>query len=270
MVKRYIKNFIDYIKHKGGVTHLKINQIHSEKMLEGKNIVVTGGTSGIGYEIAKKAIDLGANVLITGRNIDKLEEVKKELKCDIVQWDISKVDLVKEKVEEIVKRMNENIDCFINNAGIYMPLQYNNCNVDDWNEIMDTNLGGLYFATREIITQCFEKMKRGNIIMVASIEGIRGMDGPYGVSKANVIHLTHSLAKKMIDKKIRVNAIAPGVTCSNINHFDDKGNLYSQSLQGKRILSAKEIADVAMFLISNSSKCITGQILTCDNGETLL
>ncbi len=263
------KNVIEYIK-KGGITYLEINQIHSDKMLEGKNIVVTGGTSGIGYEIAKEAISLGAKVLITGRNTDKLKEIKKALNCDTVQWDISKAELAKEKVEEIVKITNGEIDCFINNAGVYKDSQYDSCSIEDWNKIMDTNLKGLYFATREIVLQCFEKRKEGNIIMVSSMAGIQYEDGPYATSKAGVIHLTHSFAKKLLNKNIRVNAVAPGITISNINQINEEGNIYKENTKRKRILSAKEIADVTMFLISDSSKCITGQIISCDNGDTLL
>ena len=106
--------------------------------------------------------------------------------------------------------------------------------------------------------------------MMASMAGIRGNDGPYGISKAGVIHFTRSLAKKLLNKNIRVNALAPGITSSNINPIDDKGNIYMENLKGKRILSAKEIADIAVFLISDSSQCITGQVISCDNGETLI
>ena len=263
------KNVIEFIK-KGGITYLEINQIHKERLLEGKNIVVTGGTSGIGFEIAKEAIDLGAKVLITGRSIEKLINAKRELKCEILEWDISKIELAKQKVEEIVKIFEGKIDCFINNAGIYNGSQYNDCSIEKWNEVMNTNLGGLYFATREMIMQCFEKNRKGNIIMMASMAGIQCTDGPYAISKEGVIHLTRSLAKKLLNKNIRVNALAPGITCSNINPINDNGNVYLEYTKGKRILSAKEIADVAIFLISDSSQCITGQIISCDNGDTLL
>ena len=241
-------------------------------MLYGKNVVITGGTSGIGYEIAKEAISLGAKVLITGRNAEKLREIKKVLKCEILEWDISNPELAKEKIKNIIEIMNGKVDCFVNNAGIFKYSPYNDCIIEDWNILIDTNLKGLFFATREIITQCFEKSNTGNIIMISSIEGIRceNGDSPYAISKAGVNHLAKSLAKKLLNKNIRVNAIAPGVTCSNISKVKDEDNLYREYAKSKRILTAKEIADVAMFLISDSSKCITGQIIACDNGETIL
>lgn len=264
-----MKHFRNFMKF-GGETYIEINQIHKEKILEGKNIVITGATSGIGYEMVKKCIDLGAKVLITGRNKDKLENIKKELNCEILEWDISDVNVVKEKVSKVIEKFEGKIDCFINNAGIYKEIRYNNCSIEDWNTIINTNLTGLYFSTIEMVNQCFEPNKKGNIIMIASNRGIFGDDGPYGISKAGVINFTQGLAKKLLNKNIRVNAINPGMTASNINKMNDNDNLYKENLKGKRVICAKEIADIAVFLISDSSSCITGQVINCDNGETLL
>jgi NAD(P)-dependent dehydrogenase (short-subunit alcohol dehydrogenase family) len=268
-ITKYLKRFKNYMKF-GGETYLQINQIHSEKLLEGKNVVITGGTSGIGYEIAKKCIDLGAKVLITGRTKEKLEDIKSKLNCEVLEWDISNIDIAKDKISKIVEIFDGKIDCFINNAGIYKSLRYNNCSIDEWNQMINTDLTGVYFATREIILQCFEKNNKGNIIMMASLAGVRSDEGPYGISKAGVIHMTRSLAKTLLNKNIRINAIAPGITCSNINPVDEAGNVYLENTRGKRILSAKEIADIAVFLISDSSVCLTGQVINADNGETIL
>ena len=267
-IVNYLKNFIKYIR-KGGITYIEINQIHSEEMLKDKNIIITGGTSGIGYTIAKKCIDLGAKVIVTGRDIQKLEQVKKELNCEIIEWDISNINEYKEKVKEIVEILNGKIDCFVNNAGIYKSINYNNCNKEDWDKIMNTNLTGLYFATNEIVTQCFEKNNKGNIVNIASIAGMNSNIGPYGISKSGVIHYTKGLAKQLLNKNIRVNGINPGVTVSNINPIDDD-NIYMEQVPGKRMILAEEIADIVVFLISDSSSCITGQIITCDNGATLI
>lgn len=268
-ISKIIKHFINFMKF-GGETYLEIKQIYSEKILDGKNIVITGGTSGIGYEIAKKCSNLGANVLITGRSLESLNNVKKELNCEIIEWDISNIEISKNKIREIIEKFNGKIDCFINNAGIYKDIRYNDCSIEDWNSIINTDLAGVYFATREIIAQCFEKNNKGNIIMIASNRGVFGDDGPYGISKAGVINLTHGLARELLNKNIRVNAINPGATASNINKLKDEDNLYRETLKGRRFIAAKEIAEVVVFLISDSSSCITGQIINCDNGETIL
>lgn len=267
-VKTYIKNFIKYLK-KGGVTYINITQIDSPKLLEGKNIIITGGTSGIGYEIAKRATELGAKVLITGRNAEKLKKVQKEIKCETIEWDISNIQICEEKIKQIINKFNGKIDCFINNAGIYKDITYEKCTSKDWENIMSTNLKGVYFATKEIINQCFVENKQGNIIMISSITGMSASEGPYAISKASINHVTISLAKELLKHNIRVNAIAPGVTSSNINHIDENDNMYYENAVGKRVLSPKEIAEVAIFLISDNSKCITGQVIACDNGDTI-
>lgn len=266
---KLIRRFVNFMKF-GGETYLEINQIHSEKLLDGKNVVITGGTSGIGYEIAKKCLDLGAKVLITGRDDKKLQNIKNELNCEVLQWDVSNIEISHDKVSEIIEIFDGKIDCFINNAGMYKDIRYNNCSIQDWNNIINTDLSGVYFATREVVTQCFEKNNKGNIIMIASNRGVFGDDGPYGIAKAGVINFTHGLARELLNKNIRVNAINPGATASNINHLKDEDNLYRESLKGKRFLAAQEIAEVVVFLISDSSSCITGQTINCDNGETIL
>ena len=134
---------------------------------------------------------------------------------------------------------------------------------------MSTNLKGVYFATKEIINQCFVENKQGNIIMISSITGMSASEGPYAISKASINHVTISLAKELLKHNIRVNAIAPGVTSSNINHIDENDNMYYENAVGKRVLSPKEIAEVAIFLVSDNSKCITGQVIACDNGDTI-
>lgn len=187
-----------------------------------------------------------------------------------MEWDISNFDIVKDRVSKIIEIFQGKIDCFVNNAGIYKDIRYHDCNLDDYKKIMDTNLNGAYFATKEIIMQYFEKKNNGNIIMIGSNRGLIGDDGPYGISKAGIISYAQGLAKELLNKNIRINVINPGMTASNINKINDDDNLYRDYLKGKRILSAKEIADIAIFLISDSSTCITGQIINCDNGETIL
>ena len=264
-----ITNLKKFINNRGGVTYLKINQINKNKLLQGKNIIITGGSSGIGYEIAKKIIDLGGNVLITGRNKEHLEKVKKELNCKILLWDIEDVLDSSDKIKQILNIFNNKIDCLINNAGIYTKNNILNCDIQTFEKIINTNLKGLYFITKEMIQQCFLKQNYGNIIMISSIEAINKIDGPYAISKEGIINLTKSLARNYQKDNIRINAIAPGMTCSNINKINDKENLYREYLKGKRIISAQEIAEVAIFLISDASKSLNGEILTCDNGENL-
>lgn len=249
---------------------LELNFVDNSKYLNNMNIVITGGTSGIGYEIANRAMQLGANVLIIGRNKEKLEKIEKELKCNILEWDINQIDLLEEKIDRIMKIFNGRIDCLINNAGIYNNSACLETDSNIFDSMINTNLKAPYFISKEIIKRCFIKQNKGNIIFISSNRGIMGDDCVYGISKSGVINFTKGLAKKYLNNNIRVNSIAPGMTTSNINGIKDTENLYAEYLKGKRVLSAREIAEIVMFFVSEASTCITGQVIACDNGESIL
>lgn len=240
------------------------------ELLQGKNIFVTGGSSGIGYAIAKKLIDSGANVIIAGSNLEKLEKASEKLKCKFIQWDVSNMKLIETKIKELNKLVSGKLDSFVNCAGIYKDIRYNECTEEDWANILNINLKGAYFITNAIINNFFIKFNKGNIVFIASNRGIFGDDGPYGISKAGLINYGSGIAKKLLSKNIRVNIVNPGMTASNINGLKDTDNLYHEYVRGKRVIAAQEIAEVVCFLISDQSSCITGQILNCDNGESIL
>ena len=177
----------------------------------------------------------------------------------------------KENVKKIVEVFDGKVDCFINNIEIYNHFKHNNCSIEDWTKIINTDLKKYYFTVREILTQCIEKNANSNIVIISPIEQIKFT---YGIEYYEIINialnqLTKILAKRLLDRKIRINVIIPGVTYSNKDKSDKKKNLYSEFLQGRRILLTKEITDIVVFLISDFSKCITGQVIYCDNGETL-
>lgn len=268
-MKKFIKKVLRVFRRPINC-NLTINYNNNKEYLKDKNIVITGGTSGIGYDIAKRATSLGANVLIVGRDKEKLEIVKNELNCKIVEWDISNTHIAENKICEIIDSFNGSVDCLINNAGVYDNKPCLDTDEELYDKIMNTNLKAGYFISKEMIRQQFISKNEGNIIFISSNRGIFGDDCVYGISKAGIINFTRGLAKKYLGNNIRVNSIAPGMTTSNINGIKDTDNLYYDELKGKRVLSSREIAEVAMFLISDASKCITGQTIVCDNGESVL
>ena len=100
-------------------------------------------------------------------------------------------------------------------------------------------------------------------------DSLMGDDGPYGMSKAAIDNFIEGIARESIKYGIRVNGVAPGMTASNINHIDLKGNLYNANVLGKRVIHPDEIAEVVCFLLSDLSKCVTGAIIPCDDGDRL-
>jgi 3-oxoacyl-[acyl-carrier protein] reductase len=250
--------------------YINISNLNEKELLKGKKILIAGGSSGIGYAIAKRMIECGAEVIITGTNDQKLENASKTLNCNHINWDISDIYIIDSKIKEISKKFNGKLDVYINCAGIYKDIRYNDCSKEDWDKVLDTDLKGAYFSTNAIVNNFFDKEKNGNVILIASNRGVFGDDGPYGIAKAGLINYGKGLAKRILDKNIRVNIINPGMTASNINGIKDTDDLFQNGLKGQRVIAAQEIAEIALFLASDNSKCLTGQIINADNGESIL
>lgn len=276
---KYIKNICRYFFHggykNGGITYINFISCENKNILFGKTILITGGSSGIGYAIAEKCIKCGARVIITGRNKEKLQKAVEDLgeECHYLVNDISKIESLSELLEEAVKYTGK-LDALVNNAGI--PTTTYDVNLVDellWNRVMNTNLKGVYFMTNLFYKYLCENNIHGSIIMIASNGGIKRQANPYGISKAAVIHYGLGLAKESIKKQIRCNIIAPGYTISSIApefKLNKAGNLHKQDVADSRWHLAEEIAEVVAFLLSNSSLCLNGQVLECDGGDSIL
>ena len=271
-ILRLIKNFLICLKTGSKPIQVTVSQIVYEKMFEEKHILVTGGTSGIGLEIAKKFLSLGAKVTITGRNLDKLNSVKKDLNNSnliVVEWDIAKTNLIDEKVNETVGKMGK-IDILINNSGIYAPNNFFNTDEELFDEIMNTNLKGLFFTSKKISEYFIKNSIKGKIINIGSVRSFQGGSEAYGISKWGVRGLTQGLARDLIKHGIVVNAVAPGITATGINGINIQNNAYTSSSLDKRVAIPEEIAEIVIFLSSSSTNHIIGQTIVCDGGETLI
>lgn len=138
----------------GGISSVTISTPTYSNILEGKNVLITGGSSGIGFAIAKKCASCGANVLISGRNVAKLEsavlEIGKE-RCKHIVWDLSAIENVKMKLDECEKKIGGDISVLINNAGVPPTKFWGDIDEDEWNRIYNTNLKGLFFITQELV-----------------------------------------------------------------------------------------------------------------------
>jgi len=269
---KLIKNFLLCLKTGSKPIQVTVSQILYEKMFAGKNVLVTGGTSGIGLEIVKKFLSLGAKVTITGRNIDKLNTIKKEINNSnliVVEWDISSTNIIDEKVNEIVEKMGK-IDILVNNSGIYSPNNFFDTDEKLFDEIMNTNLKGLFFTSKKVSEYFIKNSIKGKIINISSVRSIQGGSESYGISKWGVRGLTQGLARDLAKYGIIVNAVAPGITATGINGINIKNNAYSSSSLDSRVAIPQEIAEIVIFLSSNASNHIIGQTIVCDGGETLI
>lgn len=260
----------------GGISSVNISYPLYDKILAGKNILITGGSSGIGLAIAKKCAKCGAHVLITGRNKKKLDIAAKEIGeefCTTIVWDISSVNNINFKLEECINTINGDISVLINNAGIPPAKFWGNVDEKEWDNIYSTNLKGLFFLSQAIVKQW--KLKPQNeyrkIINISSQGGFVGATYPYRMVKWDIRGLTEGLGRQLIKDRIIVNGIAPGVVKTSMQSFSllQDDNLYTNQNPIKRVILPEEIAELALFLISDASNSIIGQTIVCDGGYTL-
>ncbi|WP_198305530.1 SDR family NAD(P)-dependent oxidoreductase [Arcobacter vandammei] len=269
---RLIKNFLICLKTGSKPIQVTVSQIIYEKMFTDKNVLITGGTSGIGLETAKKFLSMGAKVTITGRNIDRLNAIKDEINhsnLTVVEWDISNTNIIEEKINDIVEKMGK-IDILVNNSGIYSPNNFFNTDEKIFDEIMNINLKGLFFTSKKVSEYFIKNEIKGKIVNIGSVRSIQGGAEAYGISKWGVRGLTQGLARDLIKYGIVVNAVAPGITATGINGINIQNNAYTFSSLDKRVATPQEISEIVIFLSSNSTNHIIGQTIVCDGGETLI
>jgi glucose 1-dehydrogenase len=255
--------------------------------IEGKNVLVTGGTSGIGQAIAVRFAELGANVAINYlRAPEEAEETEQQVRTCVakvqqagvrdvlVQGDVSQEDDVIRMVEETVDKLG-GLDVLINNAGIQISRPSHELSAADFDRVIGINLRGAFLCAREAIKQFLAASTPGSIVNVSSVH--QRIPKPsylgYSVSKGGMQNLTTTLALEYASRGIRVNAIGPGATITPINRawVDDpvKREMVEAHIPMVRAGTADEMAGVAAFLASDDGGYITGQTIYVDGGLTL-
>ena len=248
----------------------KISYLYPDKKLTGKKIIVTGGGRGLGFSMAKRFVGEGADVLIAGRNAELLAEKAAELNCKYLPLDVLDVksfpDFI-DKAEELLGGIN----CLVNNAGVSMHEPHiRRVTLEGFDAQINTNLRGAYFLTQAFIKLMEGKKRRdGSILFISSERGLFVDDIPYGLTKAAINSLVQGLAVRMLPSGIRVNAIAPGITVSDMTGYSADGNLYCAYNASKRVFLPEEVSETACFILSDCSRCITGQIIACDEGRAI-
>lgn len=247
-----------------------------ELALEGKLALVTGGARGIGKEIAMLFAKHGANIAICDVNLEEAEKTAKEIQ-DLgreslaFKADVTNSSQIQGMVDKILDKFNK-IDILINNAGITKDNLLLRMSEEEWDKVIAVNLKGAFLCTK-IVAKVMLKQRFGKIVNLASIIGIMGNAGQanYAASKAGIIGLTKSVAKELASRNVCVNAIAPGFIKT------DMTAKLSEEVQ-KKLLSmiplarfgeAKDVADLAIFLSSESSSYITGQVIQVDGGMVM-
>lgn len=252
-----------------------------------KTVIVTGASSGIGQGIAIAFGQQGANVIVNFNSDEEgaeytLEQIKKAGgKGFTFQADVSKEEEVKAMFEKASDTF-DNLDVLINNAGIQKDNEFADMTLDQWNQVIGTNLTGQFLCAREAIRQFQTKEAKGvegpaigNMIFISSVHDIIPWAGHvnYASSKGGILMLMKSLALEVAPKKIRVNAISPGAIATDINDEvwkdEKKKKELLELIPYRRIGLPEDVAKVAIWLASHESDYITGTTIYVDGGMTL-
>ncbi len=244
------------------------------KLLEGKVAVITGATRGIGKGIALKFAEQGANIAFTYvSSPEKAKEVEKQLmehgvKAVGYQSNAGDFNQAQELIDSIVGEFGQ-IDVLINNAGITRDGLLMRMSEQDWDYIMAVNLKSVFNMTKASL-RTFLKQRNGSIINMSSIVGVQGNAGQsnYSASKAGIIGFSKSIAKEIGSRNIRCNVIAPGFieTEMTASLGEDVIKKWSDSIPLKRPGSTEDIANTCLYLSSDMSSYVTGQVISVCGG----
>lgn len=242
-----------------------------------KTVFVTGGSRGIGKEVALKFAENGYNVVINYvSNKTNVEELKAEFESKGVKALLMQADVTdKDAIEEVVKKAIEefgSIDVLVNNAGITRDNLLMRMSEEEFDKVIEVNLKGTYLVTKTV-TKYMMKKRKGSIINLSSVVGVAGNAGQcnYSASKAGIIGFTKSVAKELSSRNIRSNAVAPGFIETDMTAVlsdEVKENIHNQ-IPLKRMGTAREVANLIFFLGSDESAYITGQVINVDGGMVM-
>lgn len=247
----------------------------ASKLFEDKVVLVTGGASGIGLAITQQFLQYGATVYIASRKPERLQQALVNLQqmgnCYAVPLDIRQPEQLLE-VAQIIKNKSNKLDILINNAGGQFPMAAENISTNGWNAVINTNLNGTFYTTKQMANSFFIPQKQGAIVnIIANIfRGFPGMSHT-GAARAGVDNLTKSLAVEWATHNIRVNAIAPGIIQSSglENYPPEFLQGITNKIPAKRLGTTQEVAYSTLFLSSYMANYITGETLYIDGGQKL-
>ena len=248
--------------------------------LTGKTAIVSGGGSGIGRQTAEALAELGANLVLCARKVERCEQAAAELsqlgvRAIGLRCDVRDPEQVQSVVDETIAQFGR-IDILLNNAGATWGAPAEDVPLEGWHKVIDVNLHGTFYFAQAVGRHMIERGGGGAIVSTASVAGIRaGMEGigtsSYHASKAAIIHLTRALAGEWARHGIRVNAIAPGWFPSDMSKWvlENMGDRMRATIPLQRFGGPDELKGVIAYLASDASAYVTGQTIAVDGGQTI-
>ncbi len=273
-MKRFLKKIAYYVlKLPDKKVNVNVGQLNNGELLKDKNIVIIGGSSGIGLEIAKRAYLQGGNIIISSSNENKLKNVISSIgeSAIYIAYDITNINKCATFLNKCEEKFNGKIDILICSNGISLHEgSFKNVTEEGFDKQFNTNLKGTYFLSCEFLKRK-ERDNEGNLIIISSETADQCYDIPYGMTKAAINSMICAFSRREYQNGIRVNGIAPGVVETEMTKeyaMIINGD-YSRSNAMGRVLIPEEIAETAIFLMSDLSKCVSGEIIHCNGGNHL-
>lgn len=255
-----------------------INTVFKEGLFAGKTVLITGGGTGIGLRTARELAILGASVIIAGRTKEKLDKavdvIKKENGDAIALiCNIREEESIQQCIADAIQR-NGTIDLLVNNAGGQFPSPAENISSKGWKAVIETNLSGNFFITREVFNQSMKKNGGSIVNVLANFWNGFPMLAHTGAARSGVDNLTKSLAVEWGRYGVRVNSVAPGIIHSGgLDKYPDEFKSfifsYGKNNQANRLGTEAEVAAGIIFLLSPAASFITGETLKIDGAESL-
>ena len=241
--------------------------------LKGRVALITGAAQGIGKSIALLLAQNGADIVVSDINLERAEETAKEIEsigsqAMAIKVDVANLKNVEQMVEAILEKFGK-IDILVNNAGITRDKLILRMTEEDWDAVLNVNLKGTFNCTK-VVVRHMAKQRSGKIVSIASVVGEMGNAGQanYSASKAGVIGLTKTIAREFAQRGINVNAIAPGYIETPMTEIlpEKVKEELKQLIPMERLGKPEDVAEAVLFLVSEESNYITGQVLNVNGG----
>lgn len=267
-MKGIIKAALNRIQPKA-IIQANVSKLAPNELLKGRCALITGGTSGIGYAIAEAFLEAGAKVIITGRTQSKLDKVVVQLMqygtCCGVVMDVTKVETLQDCFKVSVSKYGK-IDILVNNAGI-SGASIANATSEKFDEVIDTNLKGVFFLSQVVGKYMVKNDIKGNILNISSASSVRPAACAYTISKWGIRGFTQGLARTLLPYGITVNALAPGPTATPLlKKNSDADNIAFPVTPSGRYALPCEIASMAVVLVSDIARLVVGDTVFMTGG----